>query len=86
MQGTLQIIAKKIKGQPHKSKIEVLEDPRCSSPYLLTPPGTTDKKTIATGGKTKATKEIRRNPSCPLLNYPIEKKLYVIAFNMLLSS
>jgi 5'-nucleotidase len=57
--GKLQLIAKNRKGQQFKSKVEALEDPRSSTPNLLSPPGTTDKKSVATGGKTKATKEIK---------------------------
>jgi 5'-nucleotidase/UDP-sugar diphosphatase len=55
----LQIVAKNRKGQQLKSKFEALEDPRSSTPDLLSPTGTTDRKSIATGGKNKAAKEIK---------------------------
>jgi 5'-nucleotidase/UDP-sugar diphosphatase len=57
--GKLQIVAKNRKGQQLKSKVEALEDPRGSTPDLLSPTGTTDRKSIATGGKKKAAKEIK---------------------------
>jgi 5'-nucleotidase len=57
--GKLALVAKNKKGQPLKSKIDALEDPRSSTPYLLPPSGKLDKKSIATGGKSKATKEIK---------------------------
>jgi 5'-nucleotidase / UDP-sugar diphosphatase len=57
--GKLQIVAKNKKGQQLKSKIEALEDPRSSTPDLLSPTGTTDRKSVATGGKSKAAKEIK---------------------------
>ena len=57
--GKLQLVAKNKKGQPLKSKVEALEDPRSSTPDLLSPTGTTDRKSVATGGKNKAAKEIK---------------------------
>jgi 5'-nucleotidase/UDP-sugar diphosphatase len=57
--GQLQIVAKNRKGQPLKSKVEALEDPRSNTPDLLSPTGKTDRKSIATGGKSKAAKEIK---------------------------
>ena len=57
--GKLLLVAKNIKGQPLKSKIEALEDPRSSTPDLLSPTGKTDRKSVATGGKNKAAKEIK---------------------------
>jgi len=57
--GKLQIVAKNRKGQQLKSKVEALEDPRSSTPDLLSPTGTTDRKSIATGGKNKAAREIK---------------------------
>ena len=57
--GKLPLVAKNRKGQPLKSKVEALEDPRSSTPDLLPPPGTTDRKSVATGGKNKAAKEIK---------------------------
>jgi 5'-nucleotidase / UDP-sugar diphosphatase len=57
--GKLQIVAKNRKGQQLTSKVEALEDPRSSTPDLLSPTGTTDRKSVATGGKNKAAKEIK---------------------------
>ena len=57
--GKLQLVAKNKKGQPLKSKVEALEDPRDTTPDLLAPSGTTDRKSVATGGKNKAAKEIK---------------------------
>jgi 5'-nucleotidase/UDP-sugar diphosphatase len=57
--GKLPLVAKNRKGQQLTSKVEALEDPRSSTPDLLSPTGTTDRKSVATGGKTKATKEIK---------------------------
>ena len=57
--GKLQIVAKNRKGQQLKSKVEALEDPRGNTPDLLAPTGTTDRKSVATGGKNKAAKEIK---------------------------
>ena len=57
--GKLQIIAKNKKGQQLKSKVEALEDPRSSTPDLLSPTGTTDRESVATGGKVNASTEIK---------------------------
>jgi len=57
--GKLALVAKNSEGQPLKSKVEALDEPRDNSGYLLPPPGTVDKESIATGGKNKATKEIK---------------------------
>jgi len=57
--GKLQIVAKNKKGQQLTSKVEALEDPRSSTPDLLSPKGTTDKGSVVTGGKNKAAKEIK---------------------------
>jgi 5'-nucleotidase/UDP-sugar diphosphatase len=57
--GKLQIVAKNRKGQQLKSKVEALEDPRSSTPDLLSPTGNTDRKSVATGGKNKTAKEIK---------------------------
>jgi len=57
--GKLQIVAKNRRGQQLKSKVEALEDPRSSTPDLLSPTGTTDRKSVATGGKNKAAREIK---------------------------
>ena len=57
--GKLELVAKNRKGQPLKSKVEALDDPRDTTPDLLSPTGTTDKKSVATDGKNKAAKEIK---------------------------
>jgi 5'-nucleotidase len=57
--GKLQLVAKNRKGQQLTSKIEALEDPRGTTPDLLAPTGSTDRKSVATGGKNKAAKEIK---------------------------
>jgi 5'-nucleotidase len=57
--GQLQIVAKNRKGQPLKSKVEALEDPRSTTPDLLASSGTTDRKSVATDGKNKAAREIK---------------------------
>jgi 5'-nucleotidase len=57
--GKLALVPKNKKGQPLKSKVEALDDPRSSTPDLLPPAGTTDRNSIATGGKKKTAKEIK---------------------------
>jgi 5'-nucleotidase len=46
--GKLPLVAKNKEGQPLKSKVEALDDPRIDTPYLLPPPGTTDKGSVDT--------------------------------------
>jgi 5'-nucleotidase len=55
----LKLVAKNKDGQPLQSKVEALDDPRVDSPYLLPPPGTTDKSAIATGAGKGAVAEIK---------------------------
>jgi len=57
--GKLALVAKNKTGQPLASKVEALDDPRDSTPDLLPPTGTLDKRSVATGGKKKATREIK---------------------------
>jgi 5'-nucleotidase len=57
--GKLALVAKNKKGQPLKSKVEALDDPRSDTPDLLPPTGKLDKKSVATDGKSKAAKEIK---------------------------
>ena len=57
--GKLALVPKDKKGQPLKSKVEALDDPRDSTPDLLPPKGTLDKRSVATGGKKKASREIK---------------------------
>jgi 5'-nucleotidase len=57
--GKLALVAKNRKGQPLKSKVEALEDPRSSTPDLLSPPGKVDKSSVATGTGKDAANEIK---------------------------
>jgi 5'-nucleotidase len=57
--GKLALVPKNKKGQPLKSKVEALDDPRDSTPDLLPPPGKVDKRSIATVAKKKAAPEIK---------------------------
>ncbi len=74
--GKLQIVAKNRKGQQLTSKVEALEDPRSSTPDLLAPTGKTDRKSVATGGKNKAAKEIKEWQAIMdhLRSLPVKKK------------
>ena len=74
--GKLQIVAKNRKGQQLTSKVEALEDPRSSTPDLLAPSGTTDRKSVVTGGKNKAAKEIKEWQAIMdhLRSLPVKKK------------
>jgi 5'-nucleotidase len=44
--GKLVLVAKNKDGQPFKSRVEALDDPRIDTPYLLPPPGMEDKASI----------------------------------------
>ena len=57
--GALALAAKKKDGQPLSSKVEALEAPRENSGYLLAPPGTVDKASVATGNGSGAVREIK---------------------------
>jgi len=57
--GQLALVAKNKAGQPLKSKVEALDDPRDTTPYLLPPPGTVDKSSVATGAGKEAQREIK---------------------------
>ena len=46
-------------GQPLKSKVEALDDPRDDTPDLLPPPGTVDKSSVATVSEKGAVREIK---------------------------
>ena len=51
--GKLALVPKNKEGQPLTSRVEALEDPRDdNTPYLLPPPGTVDKGSVATGADT----------------------------------
>jgi 5'-nucleotidase/UDP-sugar diphosphatase len=57
--GKLALVPKNKAGQPLKSKVEALDDPRNDTPYLLPPPGTTDASSVATGTGKNAGREIK---------------------------
>jgi 5'-nucleotidase len=57
--GSLALVPKNKDGQPLKSKVEALDDPRADTPYLLPPPGTVDKGSVATGTNKDAVREIK---------------------------
>ncbi len=57
--GKLSLVAKNKEGQPLKSKVEALEDPRSDTPDLLPPAGTTDSSSVATGTGKDAGREIK---------------------------
>jgi 5'-nucleotidase len=57
--GALALAAKKKDGQPLTSKVEALEAPRENSGYLLAPPGTVDKASVATRKGSGAVREIK---------------------------
>ncbi len=47
--GELTLVPKNREGQPLKSKVEALDNPRGDTPDLLSPAGTVDKSSVATG-------------------------------------
>jgi 5'-nucleotidase/UDP-sugar diphosphatase len=57
--GALTLVPKTKEGQPLKSKVEALDDPRHDTPDLLPPPGTTDKDSVATVAKNGGVREIK---------------------------
>jgi 5'-nucleotidase len=58
--GKLALAPKNKDGQPLKSRVEALDAPRDSnSPYLLPPPGATDKASVAMGAGNGAVREIK---------------------------
>ena len=57
--GKLALVAKNKDGQPLTSKVEALDDPRSDTPYLLAPPGTMDKASVATASGNGAVREIK---------------------------
>jgi 5'-nucleotidase len=58
-QGRLALVPKNESGQPLKSKVEALDVPRRETPYLLPPPGTLDRSSVATGAGNGAVREIK---------------------------
>ena len=57
--GQLALVPKNKAGQPLTSRVEALDDPRSDTPYLLPPPGTVDKGSVATGAGKEAGREIK---------------------------
>lgn len=57
--GALALAAKTRDGRPLTSKVEALETPRENSGYLLAPPGTVDKASVATGNRGGAVREVK---------------------------
>jgi 5'-nucleotidase len=57
--GKLFLLPKSKEGQPIKSKVEVLDDPRHDTPDLLPPPGTMDRSSIATATGDGPVREIK---------------------------
>ncbi len=57
--GKLTLVAKNREGQPLKSRVEALEDPRTDTPDLLPPPGTLDRSSVATAAGQTAVQEIK---------------------------
>ena len=57
--GKLALVPKNKNGQPLKSKVEALDDPRNDTPYLLPPPGTTDAASVDHGTGKDAGREIK---------------------------
>jgi len=57
--GKLALVPKNKMGQPLASRVEALDDPRSDTPYLLPPPGTVDKASVATGTSNSGIREIK---------------------------
>jgi 5'-nucleotidase/UDP-sugar diphosphatase len=57
--GKLSLVAKNKDGQQLTSRVEALDAPSDNSGYLLAPPGTVDKNSVATGTGNGATREIK---------------------------
>jgi 5'-nucleotidase / UDP-sugar diphosphatase len=57
--GKLALVPKNKEGQPLKSKVEALDAPGGATPYLLPPPGTMDKGSVATVVEKDAVREIK---------------------------
>jgi 5'-nucleotidase / UDP-sugar diphosphatase len=57
--GKLPLVPKNKAGQPLKSKVEALDAPRGNSGYLLPPPGTMDRGSVATGAGRDGVREIK---------------------------
>jgi 5'-nucleotidase len=57
--GKLALVPKNKAGQPLASRVEALDAPHDNSGYLLPPPGTVDKASVATGEGKEAVREIK---------------------------
>lgn len=57
--GKLPLVAKNKDGQPLKSKVEALDDPRSDTPDLLPPSGTMDRDSVASATSNGVTTEIK---------------------------
>src|SRR5450432_4034275 len=57
--GKLTLVPKNKEGQPLKSKVEALDDPRHDTPDLLPPPGTMDQSSVATAAGAGPVREIK---------------------------
>jgi 5'-nucleotidase/UDP-sugar diphosphatase len=74
--GALTLVPKNKDGEPLKSRVEALDDPRSDTPYLLPPPGTVDKDSVATGTGTGAVREIKEWQAIMdhLRNLPVKRQ------------
>jgi len=74
--GKLALVAKNKEGQPLKSKVEALEMPRENSGYLLPPPATMDKGSVAIGTGQDAGREIKEWQAIMdyLRSLPVDRK------------
>lgn len=57
--GALPLAPKNNHGQPLSGKVEALEMPGANTPYILSPPGTTDKSSVATMSGMSTVHEIK---------------------------
>ncbi|MFM9960589.1 MAG: bifunctional metallophosphatase/5'-nucleotidase [Planctomycetaceae bacterium] len=58
-QGKLPLVAKNKEGQPLKSRVEALNDPRSNTPDLLAPAGSVDRNSVATSTEKGSPREIK---------------------------
>jgi 5'-nucleotidase/UDP-sugar diphosphatase len=73
--GKLPLTAKNKEGQPLKSKVEALDDPRDDTPDLLPPTGTMDQASVATAPGNGIIREIKEWQAIMdhLRRLPVEK-------------
>ena len=74
--GKLALVAKNKAGKPLTSKVEALEAPAENSGYLLAPPGTVDRDSVATTSANGASREIKEWQAIMdyLRDLPVRKK------------